>query len=263
MAFTTEAARWRALVTRDADANGHFIYSVKSTKIYCRPACPGRLARRANVGFYETAAQAEAAGFRACKRCKPDTVLECPQEQAVQKACVMIEDALRKDEPETFRLQELAKKVGLTPRYFHRIFKDKTGMTPKEYAKHKSSAKGSSDTASSATEANVQPWEWDTFDFNDLLDYSMYSDQALSSEAAQELLHTFSTDRSFEFEGKGPPEPWCGGMYDAGLCATNLISNSNSTPIFDLTTAFQSQNPTSTVSTFSQDAAVVLGSPVA
>ncbi|KAI4648155.1 hypothetical protein J4E93_004566 [Alternaria ventricosa] len=173
MAYATDAARWRALSTRDADANGHFIYSVKSTRIYCRPTCPGRLARRANVGFYATPLEAEAAGFRACKRCKPNTVLEDPQERAVEKACVLIMEALENEDAGALRLQNLAKKVNLTPRYFHKIFKDKTGLTPKEYAKRKATERDSPSTvATSATAADGsnQSWDWDTFDFNDIVD---------------------------------------------------------------------------------------------
>ncbi|KAF2259706.1 hypothetical protein CC78DRAFT_447067, partial [Lojkania enalia] len=136
--FTTDAARWRALTIRDASANGQFVYAVKSTNIYCRPICPARLARRANVGFYRTSAEAEKAGFRACKRCKPDAErIEDPQALAVTKVCNLIEEALKGEDPKSFRLQDLAKSVGLTPRYFHKIFKDKTGVTPKEYAKNK------------------------------------------------------------------------------------------------------------------------------
>lgn len=175
MAFATESARWRALVTRDANADGHFFYSVRSTKIYCRPICPGRLARRANVGFYETYAEAEAAGFRACKRCKPNAVLVDPQEKAVDKACMLIDEASISDGPKTFKLQDLAKKVGLTPRYFHKIFKDKTGLTPKEYADRKgkkSSSPSTTPVSSTTTDASVQSWDVDTFDFNDLIDYS-------------------------------------------------------------------------------------------
>lgn len=173
MAYATDAARWRALTVRDADANGHFIYSVKSTRIYCRPTCPGRLARRANVGFYATPLEAEAAGFRACKRCKPNTVLEDPQERAVEKACILIDEALKNEDPSSLRLQDLAKKVNLTPRYFHKIFKDKTGSTPKEYAKKIAIERTSPSTISTSTttaDGGNQSQNWNTFDFNDLVD---------------------------------------------------------------------------------------------
>ncbi|KAF1359402.1 hypothetical protein EJ07DRAFT_88053, partial [Lizonia empirigonia] len=131
--YTTDAQRWRALATRDPNANGHFFYFVKSTQIYCRPTCPARLARRANISFQKTIAEAEALGFRACKRCKPNVKNEDPQDKAVLKAMGFIEEAAKKGEAKTLKLHDLAKKVGLTPRYFHKIFKDKTGTTPREY----------------------------------------------------------------------------------------------------------------------------------
>jgi hypothetical protein len=90
------------------------------------------------VVFYKTPAEAEAAGFRACLRCKPqEEDRDDPQEKAVARACVLIDNALKANDPKAFRLQDLAKSVGLTPRYFHKIFKDKTGLTPKEYSKAK------------------------------------------------------------------------------------------------------------------------------
>ena len=69
--YRTPTQRWRALTTRDARADGHFVYSVATTGVYCRPACPSRLAARANIAFYNSAADAERAGFRPCKRCTP------------------------------------------------------------------------------------------------------------------------------------------------------------------------------------------------
>src|SRR3990172_1022765 len=64
-------ARWAAVVSRDKSFDGKFYYSVATTGVYCRPSCPARLAKRSNVAFHITPAAAEAAGFRACKRCKP------------------------------------------------------------------------------------------------------------------------------------------------------------------------------------------------
>ncbi|KIY03625.1 uncharacterized protein Z520_00316 [Fonsecaea multimorphosa CBS 102226] len=72
-AYKSETSRWRALVARDALATDAFVYAVITTKIYCRPNCSARLARRANVRFFDLAQQAERGGFRACKRCKPNS----------------------------------------------------------------------------------------------------------------------------------------------------------------------------------------------
>lgn len=174
MAYNTDAARWRALTIRDPNANGHFVYSVKSTNCYCRPICPARLARRANVGFYKTASQAEADGFRACKRCKPNSVLEDPQERAVEKACALIIEALKNDDAKAFRLQDLAKNVGLTPRYFHKIFKDKTGMTPKEWAKARATSDNTPEAAPALTESPIETPPSDTTGY-DLLDWNSFN----------------------------------------------------------------------------------------
>ncbi|EHP91913.1 Ada metal-binding domain-containing protein, partial [Methylorubrum extorquens] len=67
-----DAAKWAALKARDAQADGSFVYSVRTTGVYCRPSCPARPARPENVAFHATCAEAEAAGFRPCKRCRPN-----------------------------------------------------------------------------------------------------------------------------------------------------------------------------------------------
>jgi len=64
--------RWTAIATRDKRSDGEFFYSVKTTGVYCGPSCPARPARRENVEFHATAEEAERAGFRPCKRCRPD-----------------------------------------------------------------------------------------------------------------------------------------------------------------------------------------------
>jgi AraC family transcriptional regulator of adaptative response/methylated-DNA-[protein]-cysteine methyltransferase len=72
--FATDRTRWNAMQRRDRRADGRFYCSVASTGIYCRPSCPSRLPKRENVAFHATPADAERAGFRACKRCKPNAV---------------------------------------------------------------------------------------------------------------------------------------------------------------------------------------------
>src|SRR5688572_29631717 len=79
--------RWAAVAARDKAADGRFVYSVASTGVYCRPSCPSRLANPRNVAFHDTAAQAQAAGFRPCKRCRPDEApLQERQAAAVARA---------------------------------------------------------------------------------------------------------------------------------------------------------------------------------
>jgi len=127
---TMEDPRWASLVGRDVSADGKFYYSVKTTGVYCRPSCVARLARPENVQFYRTCEEAERAGFRACKRCKPDQ--EGLAEQTVKKiakACRLIE---RSDEAPS--LKKLAAEAGMSPFHFHRKFKSITGLAPAEYA---------------------------------------------------------------------------------------------------------------------------------
>ena len=92
--FLNDDARWEALRRRDRAADGAFYYSVRSTGVYCRPSCPARLARRENVAFHLTCEDAECAGFRPCKRCRPNEAgLVERHAAAVAKACALIEEA--------------------------------------------------------------------------------------------------------------------------------------------------------------------------
>lgn len=129
-AFDTDEARWAAVTAKDRAADGAFFYSVRTTGVYCRPACAARPARRENVGFYTTTEAAEAAGFRPCKRCKPDQPPLAERNAAVvAQACRLIEAA---EEP--LSLEALAMETGMSPFHFHRVFKSVTGLTPKAYA---------------------------------------------------------------------------------------------------------------------------------
>ena len=129
MAATEADPRWTKVVTRDAASDGQFVYSVKTTGVYCRPSCAARLANPANVRFHATPAAARAEGFRACKRCKPDLGAAAPHAAKVADAARRIAAS-----EETPSLNSLAAKAGLSPHYFHRVFKAVTGLTPKEYA---------------------------------------------------------------------------------------------------------------------------------
>jgi AraC family transcriptional regulator of adaptative response/methylated-DNA-[protein]-cysteine methyltransferase len=129
-ASSRDEARWAAFTARDPAADGRFFVAVKTTGIYCRPSCPAKRPNRGNVRFYATADQAEQAGFRPCKRCKPNQPSLFHQHAGkVAEACRLIETA--DEEP---KLDTLARKVGLSPYHFHRIFKANLGVTPKAYA---------------------------------------------------------------------------------------------------------------------------------
>jgi AraC family transcriptional regulator of adaptative response/methylated-DNA-[protein]-cysteine methyltransferase len=128
--FADDASRWQAILDRDPAADGAFLYSVRTTGVYCRPTCGSRLPRRENVAFHRTPDAAEAAGFRACKRCKPrDEPLAQARAKSIAEICRFIEEA---EEPPA--LGELAALAGLSRYHFHRTFKAVTGVTPKDYA---------------------------------------------------------------------------------------------------------------------------------
>ncbi len=129
-AASLDEARWATFLARDAACDGRFFVSVKTTGIYCRPSCPARRPKRENVRFFATAIEAERAGFRPCKRCKPNQPSFVQQHaEKVKHACRLIETA--EVEP---RLDDLAAAVSLSPYHFHRVFKSVLGVTPKAYA---------------------------------------------------------------------------------------------------------------------------------
>ncbi|HVF13584.1 MAG TPA: bifunctional DNA-binding transcriptional regulator/O6-methylguanine-DNA methyltransferase Ada [Acidimicrobiales bacterium] len=126
--LVTDDDRWAAVVARD-DAD--FYYSVRTTGVYCRPSCAARRPRRENVAFHAPTDAAERAGFRPCRRCRPD---ESPaadrRAAAVAAACRAIE-AARQASPS---VDDLAVAAGMSRSHFHRAFKEVTGLTPKAYA---------------------------------------------------------------------------------------------------------------------------------
>jgi AraC family transcriptional regulator of adaptative response/methylated-DNA-[protein]-cysteine methyltransferase len=128
--FATDDARWQAVQRRDGRADGAFYYSVVTTGVYCRPSCASRPARRENVAFHASREAAEAAGFRPCRRCRPNDAPVAERHAAtVARACRLIEEA-----EEAPSLDALARTAGMSRFYFHRVFKEVTGVTPKAYA---------------------------------------------------------------------------------------------------------------------------------
>jgi len=129
-AVTESDPRWASVVARSAAADGTFYYSVKTTGVYCRPSCAARHARPENVRFHRTREDAEQAGFRPCKRCKPHQPSLIEQHAAmVTEACRLIEAS-----PSLPTLEELAKEAGVSAFHFHRVFRAITGLTPRAYA---------------------------------------------------------------------------------------------------------------------------------
>lgn len=155
--FDTPSSRWQALVTRDPAANGLFVYCVLTTHIYCRPTCSARLARRANVTFFSTSFEAEAAGYRACKRCRPDLPTHSPETDKISAVC----QELKGLEPgqQVPKLEDMATLAGLTKSHFHRSFKRVVGMTPKAYLEMVMRERDAS-TASPSTVTDQPSSEW-------------------------------------------------------------------------------------------------------
>lgn len=129
-AYASEDARWHAVQARDARADGHFVYAVKTTGVYCRPSASTRLPKRENVAFFDTEQAAQAAGYRMSQRPAGDqTALAAQRAAVVAKACELI---ARSEALPT--LDEMASAVGMSPYHFHRVFKAALGLTPKAYA---------------------------------------------------------------------------------------------------------------------------------
>lgn len=128
---------WLAVQTRDSSESGKFVYAVKTTGIYCRPGCSSRLPKRENTEFFTTPADAAAAGYRPCKRCRPEsTPVSEDYSSAVTRACRQMASS---ETP--LSLDELAKTVNMSPGHFHRLFKKITGITPKEFSSSVQSAR--------------------------------------------------------------------------------------------------------------------------
>ena len=126
--YKNDEERWQGVVSRSADADGVFLYGVRTTGIYCRPICSSRRPNRENVLFFETPDEAERHGFRPCMKCKPSDTTGTRLPEAILQACHLLDEA---EEP--IKLDALAKAVGLSPHYFHRLFRKSVGITPKAY----------------------------------------------------------------------------------------------------------------------------------
>jgi AraC family transcriptional regulator, regulatory protein of adaptative response / methylated-DNA-[protein]-cysteine methyltransferase len=132
---------WEAVRTRNAAADGEFVYAVKSTGIYCRPSCPSRKPQTAKVQFFQLPAAAERAGFRPCRRCKPGTApVRDPKLDAVAKVCRLIDSRIAADsaadasDGAELTLSALGGSAGMSPYQLDRAFRAVMGITPRQYA---------------------------------------------------------------------------------------------------------------------------------
>ncbi|KAI4594180.1 hypothetical protein KJ359_008455 [Pestalotiopsis sp. 9143b] len=142
-AYREDGQRWTAVQRRDRAADGSFVYAVRTTKIYCRPVCTARLARRANVEFFNLPQDAETAGYRACKRCKPQGGM-MPEASATTRIRALIREEMQQqtsaDRIDVSKTtSRLARKAQVSKWHFHRTFKEITGLTPSDFfAQHQS-----------------------------------------------------------------------------------------------------------------------------
>jgi AraC family transcriptional regulator, regulatory protein of adaptative response / methylated-DNA-[protein]-cysteine methyltransferase len=147
----TDDDRYAAVSRRDGAFDGRFFYGVQTTGVYCRPSCAARSALRKNVSFHLSCETAERAGFRPCKRCRPNEPSQQERHaEIVRQACRVIDQA-----EEIPSLADIARQVGVSPFHFHRVFEQITGVTPKGYADARRAARvqdrlGSSESVTNA-----------------------------------------------------------------------------------------------------------------
>jgi AraC family transcriptional regulator, regulatory protein of adaptative response / methylated-DNA-[protein]-cysteine methyltransferase len=130
VAADSNSEKWQAVLARDGAQDGKFVFAVSSTGVYCRPSCPSRRPRRENVRFFRQSGEAEAAGYRACLRCRPKAADGNREALKVRAMCRYIEQHL--DEPIT--LSRLSEEFHSSPFHLQRRFKAVLGITPREYA---------------------------------------------------------------------------------------------------------------------------------
>jgi AraC family transcriptional regulator of adaptative response/methylated-DNA-[protein]-cysteine methyltransferase len=129
VSVVADEKRWTAVLERDAAQDGHFVYAVASTGVYCRPSCPSRRPSRDRVSFFATPDAAESGGYRACRRCEPRS-----QERSAVRQIQSARDYLDRHWDETVTLDRLGKAVQMSPYHLQRTFKRVLGVTPKAYA---------------------------------------------------------------------------------------------------------------------------------
>lgn len=143
---------WAAVIARDPAYADRFLYAVVTTGIYCRPGCASRAPRRENIRFFASAEEAEAAGFRPCKRCRPDGARPSAAQRSIERARSYLDAHL----DETVTLEQLARVAHMSPHHLQRTFKRYTGLTPREYVQARRMARfkdrlRAGDTVSRAT----------------------------------------------------------------------------------------------------------------
>ena len=126
--MTSQEKWWQAVLDRDVNFDGRFVYAVRSTGIYCRPTCPSRRPNRKQVLFFSALGAAEQAGFRPCRRCNPQALISSST-NVVREACRYIEE----NHAETLPLAHLSRQLNVSSSHLHRLFKRALGVSPAQY----------------------------------------------------------------------------------------------------------------------------------
>ncbi len=129
----TPARAWQAVLSRDRKADGRFVFAVRTTGIFCRPSCPARRPLRTNVAFYPDPVPARAAGFRPCRRCRPESVASDRgrEREVLSRACHL----LSQGDGQPLALGSLAQRIGTTPAHLRQLFQQRLGLTPASWAR--------------------------------------------------------------------------------------------------------------------------------
>ncbi len=148
-----EEAAWAAVVARDRGQDGHFVFAVASTGIYCRPSCPARRPLRERVSFFAEPGEAIQAGFRACRRCRPGEVAS--DAALAMKVRALLDEAAEDADGGSPTLARLAREVKISPSHLQRTFQRVIGISPREYlaARRAERLKGSLRSGGSVTDA--------------------------------------------------------------------------------------------------------------
>ena len=126
--MSTDAKKWRAILARDPSKDGAFVFGVRSTGVYCKPSCPARHPRAEQVLFFSGPDEAERAGYRACKRCRPRERSSF-QSELIRRVCKYVNENLDRK----LTLVILSREAGLSPFHFQRVFKKTLGISPRQY----------------------------------------------------------------------------------------------------------------------------------
>jgi AraC family transcriptional regulator of adaptative response / methylphosphotriester-DNA alkyltransferase methyltransferase len=125
----TDNEKWKAVVCSEKSYDGLFFYGVKTTGVFCRPSCKAKAPARKNVIFFDDSSNAIDAGFRPCKRCRPDKEVFEPDLELVKKA----KDMFDSNYAGIIEISHIAKQLGVSINHLARLFKKQLGPTPTQY----------------------------------------------------------------------------------------------------------------------------------